>query len=93
MEQTEDWVGPAKNISSCIDISKQNEVEVDVPSHFFVQYVLLFCIVHQVPHYPCNTAADVCFSLWSSAAVQNPKASSFHCQNPAEKTELNNKNR
>lgn len=41
----------------------------NVPSHHFVQNVLLFCIVHQVPHYPCNTSAGVSVILWTSAAV------------------------
>lgn len=68
--QCEESAPMLENFSSDIDISKQNKEKAGVPSRHFVQYVLLFCIVHQVAHYPCNTAADVSFSLWSSAAVQ-----------------------
>lgn len=67
-----------------IDISKWNKEEADVPSYRFVRYVLLFSIVHQVPQHPCNTAADVWFSLWSSAAVQKPQGKWLSLSKPGE---------
>lgn len=75
MVQSEE-LAQLENVSSGIDISKQNKEEVVafLLTTLFM-CVLLFCIVHRVPRYPCNTAADVSFSLWSSAAVQNHEAS------------------
>lgn len=67
-----------------IDISKRNKEEVDAPSYRFVRYVLLFSIVHQVPQHPCNTAADVWFSLWSSATVQKPQGKWLSLSKPGE---------
>lgn len=59
-------------------------------SNHFVQYVLLFCIVHQVPQRPRNTAANVRFSLGPSAAVQKTLGKCLSLSNPSQKREQPN---
>lgn len=53
-----------------IDISKQNKEEDDVPSKRLFSVYCSSVLYHK---HPCNTAADVGFSLCSSAAVQKKK--------------------